>query len=267
LSQMFETTYTAGGRLDAPHYPTFQVPYVIGMQAVAMPASTKVLEYVVPFEGELFSISIDCNIYQNDDNWTMKVDGEIICDKIFVKRAPEGVNLMAFIPVYPGTRITIEFSNIGAEKAVWCSLQFLKEGNLSQPPGSSGIKIAAPVMRLYIYDTSAEDGDVLNIFVNGAKIRQDFKIFNDAPGDGVNGVNYVEIPLQKGDNEIMFEGVSAGTAGALSGAFRVKDTSGNVLYETNELPSLEIARTNVTEPEGNYLDPKPQVSWIVNRTD
>lgn len=263
---MFQTNYTAGGRLDTPHYPTYQAPYVVGMQEFAPAKSVVTLEYEVPFRGELFAISIDCTEYYNDDNWTMKVNGEVICEQIYVKRAPEGVSLMAFIEVAPGDKITIDFTSLEVDKHVWASLHFLKEGNFSKPEGTSKIRVNVPAIRLYIWDYSAIDGDILNVFVNSALIRENMELVGDAPFPGVNGVNYIEIPLQPGDNEIIFEGVSAGTSGPLSARFRVLDTEGKTLYKSDELPSLSISRTNVKEPSGEYNNPRPRVSWIVNRT-
>lgn len=279
---MFDTTYTSGGRLDAPHYPTFSVPFVVGMHDTALPASTLVLEYMVPFLGELYSISIDCSKYHNDDKWTLKVDGVNICEDIYVKRAPEGVNLMAFIPVYPGTKIRLEFLNSGLEKDVWCSLHFLKEGDLSKPyqqisqklSGLSPIKVSEPVIRLYIYDWGNIDGDILNIYLNGALIRKDMYLYGDVAGNGEFGKNYIEVPLQLGDNEIIFEGVTPGDYppnngwnNNLTAKFRVKKTDGSVIYDSEELPDLTMEETpSNLDANRRYIN-KPRVSWIVNRTE
>lgn len=272
---MFETNYTAGGRLDAPHYPTFTVPFVVGMKKEVLASATATLEYVVPFVGELYAISFDASMYQNDDNWDLKVDGELICDKIFVKRAPEGVNLMAFIPVVPGTKVTVDFRNIGGDKVVWATLHFLKEGDLSkplppQPPGGlSPIKVDKSVIRISLIDDGDEDGDRLSVFLNGACVKYDHLLKHDQAGGGTNGVHYIEMPLAPGDNEIVFQGESAGAVGsALTSKFRISDTQGNVLYQVSELPSLTMAGTGTDGIAGSnrYLDPKPTVRWIINRT-
>lgn len=262
---MFETGYTAGGRLDAPHYPTYQAPFVAGMQKSAPAQSVTVIEYPVSFRGELYAVSIDCSAYYNDDNWTMKVNGTVVCEQIFMKRAPEGINLMAFIEVAPGDKITVEFSSLEVDKQVWVSFHFLKEGGFAKPPGTSNIKVNVPVIRLYIFDYSSPDNDILNVYVNGAKIKENMVLKVDAPYPGVNGEAYIEIPLQPGDNEIKFEGVCAGYGAGLSAAFRVMDPSGVLIYDTDKLPKLHMYRENVTEPDGMFLNPKPTVTWIVNR--
>lgn len=276
---MFEANYTVGGRLDAPHYPTFTVPYMTGVIKHMNPISSGQIEYVVPFIGELFAVSLDTSTYQNDDNWDLTVDGTLLADKIYMKRAPEGVNLMSHVQVVPGSRIVIDFRNAGAEKDVWVTFHFLKEGDLSKPlpvlpppsggSGLSPIKVAVHAIRLYVFDTSAVDGDTLSIYLNGAKVKENLAIQMDQAGVGQNGVNYIEIPLRPGDNEIEFEAVSAGTSKSLSGAFRVTDTNGNVIYNKDQLPSLGILRTagnGVIEPGGEYIDPKPRVRWVINRT-
>jgi hypothetical protein len=276
---LFNTNYTAGGRLDSPHYPTYRVPFVVGLKDVSETFTTKVLEYTVPFRGELFAISFDCSSYQNDDNWTLKVNGETICERIFVKRAPEGINLMAFIEVIPGDKITVEFQNTGAAKVIWASLHFLKEGDLTPNPpsvtpppnGLSPIKVNVPVIRLYIYDWGNIDGDILNVYLNGALIKKEMYLYADVAGEGENGVNYLEIPLQLGDNEIVFEGVSPGNwsnngSNNLTARFRVKDVNGNVIYDSSQLPDLTMEEGTNLDSNRRYLDPKPRVSWVVNRT-
>ncbi len=269
-SNAFETNYTAGGRLDSPHYPTFTVPFVIGLKETALASSKATLEYVVPFVGELYAISFDTSVYQNDDNWDMKVDGEVICDKIYVKRAPEGVNLMAFIPVTIGTKVTVDFRNIGGEKEVWCTLHFLKSGDLTQPlptqpPGGlSPIKVDKSVIRLSMIDTGAEDGDTLNIYLNGALIKEKLFLRNDVAGGGANGVNYVEIPLALGDNELVFEGVSPGSSDILTASFRVSDNKWNVMYNVDQLPSIAMNRQPIDS--NNQYTTRPTVRWIINRT-
>lgn len=269
---MFETEYTAGGRLDPPHYPTYSVPFVVGLKETASASAYTTLEYTVPFIGELYAISIDASAYQNNDNWSLKVDDELICDQIYVKRAPEGINMMAFIPVIPGTKISIKFINSGSEKVVWCSLHFLRNGDLSKnlaplpPGGMSPIKVNVPIIRLYLIDDGQEDGDALSIYLNGAKIKDNMVLKNDVPRPGVNGVNYIEVPLAPGDNEFIFEGECTGKPGsALTAKFRVTDVNGNVLYDIPELPSLTMPEGPVDSNQ-HYLPPKPRVRWVVNRT-
>lgn len=267
---MFETSYTAGGRLDAPHYPTYRVPYIVGLHEVVANASTKTLEYEVPFNGELYAVSIDASLYENDDCWSMTVAGDKICDNIYVKRAPEGVNLMAFIPVVAGNKIKIDFTNVGGEKTVWASLHFLKDGDLTKKPGGlSPITVNKSVVRIYLIDDGDEDGDILSVFLNGALVKSKHLLRHDAPGGGVNGTNYIEVPLQLGDNEFVFQGESPGAVNSyLTAKFRVTDSEGNVLYNTDQLPNLRMTNEGTTGVKGDnwYLDPKPKVSWIVNRT-
>ena len=265
---MFNTQYTAGGRLDAPHYPTFTVPFMTGMKETAPEIGGLVtLEYEVPFDGELYSISIDASRYINDDNWDLYVDDVLLCDKIYVKRAPEGVNLMSFVPVSIGSKVRVDFRSMKELKDIWCTLHFLKEGEFNTPGQvpDTVIKVTVPVIRVYIMDTGAEDGDKFNLYLNGAKIIDGFTILNDAGGTGVSGVNYIEIPLNPGNNTIEFEGVSPGEVGYLTAAFRVTDQQGTIIYDTPDLPNIEMADENV-DGNRNYIAPLPRVAWVVNRT-
>lgn len=279
---MFETTHVAGGRLDAPHYPTFQIPFIVGEHTLSLAGQLVEMTYVVPFYGELYAISIDCEKYQNDDNWDMYVNGVLICERIYVKRAPEGVNLMAFIPVAPGQIITVKYRNMGAEKDIWCSLHFLKEGMIplptpippavppSLPPGGNNqlppVSVKEAAIRLYMIDAEAEDGDIVDVYLNGAILKKGWLIKHEAAGAGTLGVHYIELPLQVGENLIIFEGQSAGSTGELSGKFKIKNTGGAGLYEMDQLPSLYMDRVNLNEPGGMYNDPKPQVHWSITRT-
>lgn len=273
---MFQTSYVAGGRLDAPHYPTYQVPFQVGVKENAVNFGSCTLEYTVPFVGELYAVSIDCSTYTNDDRWSLFVNGEILCEDIYVKRAPEGINLMAFVEVAPGDKVKIVFTNTGPDKVIWASFQFLKLGDMSKPWGEGqdgngggggfdGIDVPKPVIRLYVFDSQTADGDMLNIYLNGALIRKNVVLVNDAPFPGENGINYIEVPLQFGPNMITFEGVYCGEAGDLTASFRVRDSDGNLLFDTGDLPSLVMERDKASSngyfPSGSY-----KVNWPINRT-
>lgn len=265
---MFNVSYVAGGRLDAPHYPTFRAPYMKGIYKVVKGGEITTIEYEVPFTGELYAISIDCSLYENDDRWDLLVDDEVVCKDIYVKRAPEGVNLMAFIPVYPGTKISIKFTTIGVDKVVWSTLHFLKDGDFTKPGGLSPITVDKPVIRIHLIDDGNEDGDILSLYVNGALIKEKHFLVHDQP-IGVNGTHYVEVPLQRGDNNILFVGESPGAVGSyLTAKFRITDNKGNELFAIEDLPSLRMRNDGVTGIKGDnwYTDPKPEVSWVVNRT-
>lgn len=277
---MYENTHVLGGRLDPPHYPTFQIPFIVGNHVLAPSGLMSEMTYVVPFTGELFAISIDSESYQNDDNWDLFVEGEIICERVYVKRAPEGVNFMAFIPVFPGQVITVKFRNEGQEKSIWCSLHFLKLGMIEPPPTPPvlppidppvdppgtlpPITVQAAAIRLYLWDTQVIDGDLVNIYLNGALINEKFYLHGPEPMPGKPGRNYIEVPLQMGQNLFVFEGVSAGHSGYLSGKMTVGDVTGNVIFDSTSLPSLEMDRVDVIEPSGDYIN-LPQVHWMVTR--
>jgi hypothetical protein len=123
------------------------------------------------------------------------------------------------------------------------------------PSDISPIQVTVPTIRLQVWDFSREDGDVMNIYKDGVKIKSNYEIKNDP-------IN-IDIDLNYGDNVITFEGVSCGTLATLSGRLKVMDTSNNILFNSGSLPDLEMARTNCNS-SGIYSK-RPVKTWIVAR--
>ncbi|CAM4354399.1 hypothetical protein BAMA_15725 [Bacillus manliponensis] len=124
---MFQTTYLAGGRLDAPFYPTRSTPYIKGDAMYSTAANVDTLEYTLPTDMEFHAISVSSSIYEIDDKWSLIVNGTTICEDIYTKDLPEGISLMSYMQLAAGSKIVFQFHNQGIlDKQVWIALQFLK---------------------------------------------------------------------------------------------------------------------------------------------
>jgi copper chaperone CopZ len=107
-----------------------------------------------------------------------------------------------------------------------------------------------------IWDFSREDKDIINVYLNGSKILNNFEI--------KNAKKQIVLDLEYGANVVDFEGVSAGTLRTLSAKMEVVDVSGNIIIPSSSIPDLEMQRTNVTEPSGYYTK-RPKVRWVIYR--
>lgn len=109
-----------------------------------------------------------------------------------------------------------------------------------------------------VWDFSREDGDRMNVYFNGAKLKSSFMIRNKPYA--------FALPLKMGPNVLKFVGVSAGTLSTLSGRFRVKKANGSILYDGGSLPDLEMPRTNIITKSGYYApDKRPVRNWVITR--
>lgn len=128
--------------------------------------------------------------------------------------------------------------------------------DLYQPQSDlSPIQTTEAVIDLRIWDYSIQDGDIINLYHDGEIIAKNYMITNA-------GTRF-RIPLHMGNNEIMFEGVSAANK-LLTAEFEIYKTSGDLLFGTGSLPSLTMARKNVIEPSGVYTA-RPTLSWTIAR--
>lgn len=112
---------------------------------------------------------------------------------------------------------------------------------------------------LYVYDYNVEDIDRLNIYFNGDRLANHLFITN-------KGYNFT-LNLNKGVNTLKFIGITAGRGRTCSCRFKIKNTSGTVIYDTNDLPSIDFPRQNIlSEKTGYYIPSKrPSTVWRVNR--
>lgn len=110
-----------------------------------------------------------------------------------------------------------------------------------------------------VWDFSVEDGDRLNIYFNGVRLKRHVFIRNKP--------FTLNLPLRKGSNVLKFVGVSAGTLSTLSGRFRVHKQDGSILYDAGSLPDLEMPRTNLISQKTGFYDPdkRPVKTWVINR--
>lgn len=129
-----------------------------------------------------------------------------------------------------------------------------EEATPDTPSDISPIQVTVDTIRLKIWDWDVEDGDLLNIYVRGDLFEKNYFIRNNA--------TYIDIPLEFGNNDIIFEGVSA-AKGILTGRLQVLDTSNNILFDVGSLPDISFPRTNVNK-NGVYTK-RPSTSWKVSR--
>lgn len=123
----------------------------------------------------------------------------------------------------------------------------------------SPIQVSVDKIRLVLWDFSVEDGDILNAYINGKPIVKNFEIKNEH--------KYFDIPLEMGNNTLIFEGVSAGTLATLSAAMEVRDVNNNLLFPKDKLPDLEMARSNLANKKTGVYKIKPIVTWVIARVN
>ncbi len=124
---MFNVNYQAGGRFDFPFFPTKGTPFIKGRR---IRIDDDVVEdvYHVPYNMELLTIAIGASRYNDADNWSLYVDGDLLFDTVYTKDVPEGFYFMVVKEVVPGSEIVFKFNNdSGAYKTVWLNYQFLKD--------------------------------------------------------------------------------------------------------------------------------------------
>lgn len=127
MSGGFNVGYTAGGRLDAPFYPSKPMPYIKGfIMEVGNGSMQK--EYTLERDVEFLGVAFAMSEYDTQDNVTIKVNGREVLESVFTKDLPEGIFFTTLIPLTSGDRITFVFNNAsGNSKDVWYNYQFLTD--------------------------------------------------------------------------------------------------------------------------------------------
>lgn len=128
LDKVRSVSRLEGGRLDAPFMPTLTEPAILGYR-LEVPASFDTATYATRTvsNGELLSVAVACDKYQDRDCWSLEVNGQMLVEKVYTKQLPEGLNFMVAKFTGPGTEIKFHFHNEGgAAKTVWFNLQFLR---------------------------------------------------------------------------------------------------------------------------------------------
>ncbi|MGE7624641.1 Low copy number virion structural protein [Viridibacillus sp. NPDC096237] len=125
--QGFITTYTAGGRFDAPFFPTLTEPFIKGVRVVIGGSDSFVTNtYTIARKSELISIAIACTEYYDEDNWDLVVNNKTMIESVYTKELPEGLFFMVAHPLNVGDTIEIRFKNeSGKKKNIWINYQFL----------------------------------------------------------------------------------------------------------------------------------------------
>ncbi|MFC5587547.1 Low copy number virion structural protein [Sporosarcina soli] len=121
----FNVNYTAGGRLDAPFYPSKPNPFIKGF-ILEVGETTTQKEYTLEQDAEFLGIAFAMSEYYTHDNITVKVNEKNILETVYTKDLPEGIFFTTLIPLKAGDSITFIFNNISQNpKDVWYNYQFL----------------------------------------------------------------------------------------------------------------------------------------------
>lgn len=120
--------YVPGGRFDPPFMPTKTKPYIKGIR-VEVPNGVPIVEdfFSPATDVELVAVAIAANRYDDRDHWNLFVNGEQICDEVYMKELPEGIFLTVILPIKAGQTIKFEFVNRSmSAKVVWLNYQTLR---------------------------------------------------------------------------------------------------------------------------------------------
>lgn len=123
----FELSHIVGGRYDYPFFPIKRNPYVKGIILYAVGSGVFTENVQFNEDVELVSVSVACSNYDIEDFWDMYVNGKPVCENIYTKDLPEGMNFMAVIPLKSRQGIRFEFNNVsGKKKHVWANFHVLR---------------------------------------------------------------------------------------------------------------------------------------------
>lgn len=123
----FAVTYMAGGRFDAPYFPTKTEPYIEGRR-IGIDDAVKKDELSLPFDTELIAFSIAASSYSDRDYWNLFIDGKQIFKNVYVKDVPEGFNFSIIRPIPANAVLKFEYHNItGTSKVVKLNYQLLRD--------------------------------------------------------------------------------------------------------------------------------------------
>lgn len=123
----FQVNYQAGGRFDAPYYPTKPSPYIKGRR-VPITSSIVEDEYVLEQDMELLTVAVGASRYYDKDHWSLYVDDQLIFDSIYTKDVPEGFYFMVVREVLAGSTIKFRYNNdSNTSKVIWLNYQFLRD--------------------------------------------------------------------------------------------------------------------------------------------
>ena len=121
----FNVGYTAGGRLDAPFYPSKPMPFIKGFILEVGSTPTQ-KEYVLDRDAEFLGVAFAMSEYDTHDNVSVRVNGRNILETVYTKDLPEGIFFTTLIPLKQGDSVVFVFNNVSQKpKDVWFNFQFL----------------------------------------------------------------------------------------------------------------------------------------------
>lgn len=125
MSGGFNVNYTAGGRLDAPFYPSKPFPFIKGF-ILEVGATATQKEYIIEKPSEFLGAAFAMSEYDTKDNVTIRVNDRNVIESVYTKDLPEGIFFTTLIPLDVGDKITFIFNNVSLNpKDVWYNFQFL----------------------------------------------------------------------------------------------------------------------------------------------
>ena len=124
-----------------------------------------------------------------------------------------------------------------------------------QPADAPGLNVPVEGIRIKLWDYQVEDGDMVNVYVNGRIVAHRYVLRNVATP--------IDITLKPGRNQIVIEAVRT-PEGNLTGKTQILDRNNNILYDVDTAPGIVFPRVNVNS-EGYYTK-RPSVTWTINWT-
>ncbi|WLR50025.1 Low copy number virion structural protein [Bacillus tianshenii] len=126
---VFETSYLGGGRLDPPFYPTKPKPYTLGRRITIPNGTGPVIDsFTLSFDVELIAVAVDARRNEELDRWDLKVNSNLVIESSYIKRVPQGIYLMAIVPVKAGEKIELIYHNdSGSNKSVAVDFSMLRD--------------------------------------------------------------------------------------------------------------------------------------------
>lgn len=109
-------------------FPSKKKPFVKG-KIVNIPALQGDYEdyYTVDVDCEMLAISIAASDYTSPDCWDLYVDGQLVCETVYMKEVAEDFRFDVVIPLSRGSEIRFVYHNAtDTDKIIWYNLKFAK---------------------------------------------------------------------------------------------------------------------------------------------
>lgn len=106
--------FLAGGRLDAPFYPTKFNDHYIGRQVELAAAGVVSDSFSLPYDVEFVAIHVKAESLYAEDYWELVVGGDKIVETVHTTDWEEGLQLMVAHPVKAGETFKFTFHGVAA---------------------------------------------------------------------------------------------------------------------------------------------------------